>query len=143
MELASVGVIRHIVVYHPDRLMRQPWDLEELLSIADENGIILHGKSGNRDLSDPDDTSRRTQEAMVDRARDGKPHTGARRFGYTPDGMNLFEDEAATVRWICESFLDGMTPHAIAVDLNRRGVPTSQGRRWRLLTVRKPSKLRT
>ena len=82
LELARSGGIRHIVVYHPDRLMRQPWDLEELLKIADEHGIILHGKSGNRDLSDPDDrhylrgevahacrssddTSRRLKDAMV------------------------------------------------------------------------------
>ena len=29
------GDIKHIVCYHPDRLMRQPRDLEELLSISD------------------------------------------------------------------------------------------------------------
>jgi DNA invertase Pin-like site-specific DNA recombinase len=96
LEPARNRGIRHIVVYHPDRLMRQPWDLEELLKIAEEHGIILHGKSGNRDLSDPDDrhylrgevahacrssddTSRRLKDAMVDRARDGKPQTGSRR----------------------------------------------------------------
>ncbi len=95
--------------------MRQPWDLEELLKISEEHGIILHGKASHRDLSDPDDrhylrgevahvcrssddTSRRLQDAMVDRARDGKPQTGARRYGYTKTGMEIVPEEAAIVR---------------------------------------------
>jgi DNA invertase Pin-like site-specific DNA recombinase len=51
------GEIRHVIVYHPDRLMRQPKDLEELLSIADDKRILLHGEANRRDLSDPDDRS--------------------------------------------------------------------------------------
>ncbi|HEX2742957.1 MAG TPA: recombinase family protein [Streptosporangiaceae bacterium] len=154
LELARDGAIRHIVVYHPDRLMRQPWDLEELLKIAEEHGIILHGKSGNRDLSNPDDrhylrgevahacrssddTSRRLKDAMVDRARDGKPQTGSRRYGYAKNGMEIIEHEAEIVRWIFGSFLGGMTPFAIAEDLNERGIPTAQGKRWRIQTVLK------
>ena len=39
IEAARRGEIKHIVCYHPDRLMRQPWDLEELLRISDENGM--------------------------------------------------------------------------------------------------------
>lgn len=152
LELARSGGIRHIVVYHPDRLMRQPWDLEELLKIADEHGIILHGKSGNRDLSDPDDrhylrgevahacrssddTSRRLKDAMVDRARDGKPQTGARRYGYTQTGMEIVPAEAEIVRWIFESFLNGMTPFAITQSLNQRGIPTAQGKGWTMQTI--------
>lgn len=42
---ARRGEIKHIVCYHPDRLMRQPFDLEELLSISDEYGITLYGAS--------------------------------------------------------------------------------------------------
>jgi DNA invertase Pin-like site-specific DNA recombinase len=147
LEIAAAAGVRHVVVYHPDRLMRQPFDLEELLTIADRHGIILHGKSGSRDLSDPDDrhylrgevahacrssddTSRRLKDAMVDRARDGKPHTGARRFGYSADGMSIVPAEAEVIRWVCAAFLDGMTPHGIAADLARRGVPTVRGGRW-------------
>lgn len=152
LKVARDRGIRHIVVYHPDRLMRQPWDLEELLKISEEHGIILHGKASHRDLTDPDDrhylrgevahacrssddTSRRLQDAMVDRARDGKPQTGARRYGYSKNGMDIVEDEAAVVRWMFESFLHGMTPHAISDDLNRRGIPTAQGKRWSIPNV--------
>jgi site-specific DNA recombinase len=147
LQVAANDGVRHIVVYHPDRLMRQPFDLEELLTIADRHGIILHGKSGHRDLSDPDDrhylrgevahacrssddTSRRLKDAMVDRARDGKPHSGMRRFGYSKDGMSIIEPEAEWVRWIFRSYLDGMSPRAISGELTKRNVPAVRADRW-------------
>lgn len=66
--------------------MRQPHDLEQLLHIADEHDITLHGQANRRDLADPDDrfflrievahacrssddTSRRLRDGTVDRAR--------------------------------------------------------------------------
>ena len=49
------GEVSHVIAYHPDRLMRQPADLEELLRLADQNRVTLHGQAGGRDLSDPDD----------------------------------------------------------------------------------------
>jgi site-specific DNA recombinase len=128
--------------------MRQPKDLEELLQISDEHGITLHGEANNRDLSDPDDrfflrievahacrssddTSRRMKAAMVDRARDGLPHNGRHRvYGYTKDGMTIIPEESAIVKWIFESFLSGITPYAIAEDLNRREITTGQGKLW-------------
>src|SRR5579859_7273863 len=35
------GTYDAIVVYHGDRLIRQPWDLEMLLSLASEKGVRL------------------------------------------------------------------------------------------------------
>ena len=35
--------------------MRQPRDLEELLTLSEEQDITLHGQANRRDLSDPDD----------------------------------------------------------------------------------------
>jgi site-specific DNA recombinase len=153
LEAARSEGIRHIVVYHPDRLMRQPRDLEELLAIADEHGITLHGEANHRDLSDPDDrfflrievahacrssddTSRRLKDAMVDRARDGLPHTtSSRSYGYEKNGMSIIPEEAEIVRWIFQSFLDGMTPFLMAADLNHRGVRTSHGQMWTINAV--------
>jgi DNA invertase Pin-like site-specific DNA recombinase len=96
------GKIRHLIAYHPDRLMRQPRDLEELLTISDSNHITLHGEANRRDLSDPDDrfilrievahacrssddTSRRLKDAMDDRAKAGT-HTGRRHERQAEDG---------------------------------------------------------
>jgi site-specific DNA recombinase len=107
---------RHVIVYHPDRLMRQPRDLEELLTIADEHDITLHGQANRRDLSDPDDrfflrievahacrssddTSRRLRDALAGKARDGLPHApGKRRYGYTQNGMEVIAAEAEVIR---------------------------------------------
>ncbi|WP_128803662.1 MULTISPECIES: recombinase family protein [unclassified Streptomyces] len=44
-----------IMTYHGDRLIRQPYDLELLLNIADTRHIPLASVSGVRDLSSPDD----------------------------------------------------------------------------------------
>ena len=64
--------------------MRQPWDLEELLKIADDHGIILHGKSGNRDLSDPDDRHYlRGEVAHACRSSDDTSRRGSRKRWWT------------------------------------------------------------
>jgi DNA invertase Pin-like site-specific DNA recombinase len=55
LEAIRAGRVWHVIVYHPDRLMRQPRDLEELLTLSEERDITLHGQANRRDLSDPDD----------------------------------------------------------------------------------------
>jgi site-specific DNA recombinase len=65
LQAARRGEIKHIVCYHPDRLMRQPRDLEELLSISDEYGITLYGRVNARNQGP------RWQDAAA-------PSTGAR-----------------------------------------------------------------
>ncbi|MFF4771420.1 recombinase family protein [Microtetraspora fusca] len=154
LEVAREAGVRHIITYHPDRLMRQPRDLEELLTIADDHNITLHGEANKRDLSDPDDrfflrievahacrssddTSRRLKSAFEERARDGKPHTGRRSYGYTKDGMAIVPEEAAIVREIFDRYLDGEAPEAITRELNRRGVPTAMGKKWVGASVRR------
>lgn len=153
LEHARDRGFRHIIAYHPDRLMRQPRDLEELLQVSDDQAITLHGEANRRNLSDPDDrfilrievahacrssddTSRRLKSAMEDRAREGKPQGGTRRFGYTMDGMTVVEDEAEIVREIFDRFLKGDGAAPMAHDLNRRGIKTANGKAWSAGTVR-------
>jgi site-specific DNA recombinase len=147
------GEIKHIVCYHPDRLMRQPRDLEELLSISDEYGIILYGRVNARDLQNPDDryalrieiahacrssddTSRRLKDKFQERAEDGYYH-GTRPYGYTKNGMKIIPTEAEVVREIFRRFTNGETPYAIAVDLNARGIHTTKGKAWTETAVRR------
>ncbi len=150
---AREGRIRHVLTYHPDRLMRQPRDLEELLQIADDHDITLHGQANRRDLSDPDDrfflrievahacrssddTSRRLIDSMIDRAKDGRPHTGRRRYGYDKTGTQIVPEEAIIVREIFTRYLDGESPVELAKDLYDRGEKTSEGRHWTAPRVR-------
>ncbi|WP_433893000.1 recombinase family protein [Streptomyces sp. CA-111067] len=94
------GEIDGIIVYHGDRLMRQPYDLEKLISAADSKGLRIASVSGTRDLDNPDDrfilrievaqacresdnTSRRVRRGLEARAADGLTQVGGHRpFGY-------------------------------------------------------------
>ncbi|HET9657050.1 MAG TPA: recombinase family protein [Kineosporiaceae bacterium] len=146
LEAIRAGRVRHVLAYHPDRLMRQPWDLEELLRLADDQRLILHGQANRRDLSNADDrfflrievahackssddTSRRVKSAQEEAAAAGRMHGGPRSFGYGPGGV-LVEDEAKVVREVFGRFLDGDALSVIAADLNRRGVTTATGKAW-------------
>ncbi|MFJ2002196.1 recombinase family protein [Streptomyces chartreusis] len=55
--LAAVeaGEIDGIVVYHGDRMIRQPFDLEKLIALAESKSLRISSPSGTRDLDSPDD----------------------------------------------------------------------------------------
>ncbi|MEH0545424.1 recombinase family protein [Streptomyces sp. B21-105] len=153
LERAQRHEFRHVIAYHPDRLMRQPRDLEELLQVSDEHRITLHGEANRRDLSDPDDrfilrievahacrssddTSRRLKSALKERVENGLPHSGKRRFGYETDGVTIKEDEAEIVREVFDRYLKGQSPSAIALVFHKRGIKTVYGKEWSQGTVR-------
>lgn len=89
-----------LLVYHGDRLIRQPYDLEKLISISDQQGLRVASPSGTRDLDSPDDrfilrieaaqacresdnTSRRVLRALTARRERGLTQVGGRRpFGF-------------------------------------------------------------
>jgi site-specific DNA recombinase len=99
LERARAGKSNGIVVWHTDRLFRQPRDLEKLIDLADK-GFLVASAHGSRDLSDPDDrfilrievahaarssddTSRRIKRRFLTYAEQGKGHIGGpRRFGW-------------------------------------------------------------
>ncbi len=72
--------------------------------------------------------SEKTSAALESRAKAGRP-TGGRAFGYTSQN-ELAEAEAPIVTEIFERYAAGESQHAIARDLNARGVPTPRGRPW-------------
>ncbi|MFE5090585.1 recombinase family protein [Streptomyces sp. NPDC056638] len=106
--LAAVDAreIDSLIVYHGDRLIRQPYDLEKLIGIADSKGIRIASPSGTRSLDNPDDRfvlrieaaqacresdnlSRRLKRKIRANAEDGLAQAGGRRpFGYgVPTGQ--------------------------------------------------------
>lgn len=152
LEAGRRGEIDFIVAYHPDRLMRQPKDLEELLVVATDNHINLVGSANGRDLSNPDDvfilrievahacrssddTSRRVRNALRTKALEGKAHGGRRPFGYTRDN-EILPAEAEIVRDIVRKLLRGESVNSIVDDLNTRSVPTVTGKTWHQSTIR-------
>jgi len=136
-----------VIVWHGDRLMRQPRDLEDLIDIADR-GVQLASPGGERDLSNPDDlfilrietahacrssddTSRRVKRAHLRLAQEGKdPGGGSRPFGYRDDRVSIDPHESALIREAASRTLAGDTVRSICADWNARGVPTVSGRPW-------------
>lgn len=120
-----------IIVYHGDRMVRQPWDLELLLRLADDRQIQLASVSGVRDLTNPDDrfvlrieaaqackssddTSRRVRRGWEARAKSGHPSGGGKRpFGFidltTPDPR-----ESAILAEAADRFLSGESLNSVA-----------------------------
>lgn len=111
------GKLDAIVVYHGDRLLRQPRDLELLLQLAEGKGIRILSVAGTRDLDSADDrfilrieaaqackssddTSRR-KTAQHDRMRrEGRVRSGGRggrAFGYSTDGISLYPADRCDV----------------------------------------------
>ncbi len=141
------GEIDAIVVYHGDRLMRQPWDLEVLLGLADRRRIQLASVTGHRDLSSEEDrfilrietaaacrevasTSRRLKTYYGRRAEEGAVRLGGRggrAFGFEPDGVTVREEDASMLREVAGRVLDGESVGAICRDLNARGFRTTTG----------------
>lgn len=110
----EAGEIDAIIVYHGDRLIRQPYDLERLISIAETKGIRIASVSGTRDLDSPDDrfilrieaaqacresdnTSRRTRRQIAAAVAKGHTRTSGRRpFGYGVQTGTRVRTNAAT-----------------------------------------------
>lgn len=136
-----------IVVYHGDRLIRQPWDLEMLLSLASEKGLRLASPTGTRRLDNADDrfilrieaaqacresdnTSRRTKRAKEAKRAAGVVQIGGTRpFGRNAD-RSVFPAEAEEIEDIFTRILAGEGPTGLWREWVERGVPTVRGGRW-------------
>ncbi|HEX5115151.1 MAG TPA: recombinase family protein [Pseudonocardiaceae bacterium] len=98
LERVKAGESDGIVVWHTDRLFRQPRDLESLIDLGDR-GFLVASAHGTRDLADPDDrfilrievahaarssddTSRRIKRRFETLRSNGELTGGPRAFGF-------------------------------------------------------------
>jgi DNA invertase Pin-like site-specific DNA recombinase len=142
--MIEAGGADRFVIYDPDRLLRDPPQLEHLIDLADQPTATfeIHSVVGELDLRtssgrfiarvlcakaamESDDISRRHKRNNDQKAREGKPH-GARAFGYEPDGMTIREPEAQLLRQAAVDVLAGTSLNAIAKRWNAAGVLTPQ-----------------
>lgn len=144
-----------VVVAHPDRLIRQPRDLEDLLDLARDTGVQLVSAGGDRDLSNPDDvfilrievahacrssddTSRRVRRGHEAAAAAGRPGggTGRRRpYGYETDQLTVRPSERLVVQEAARRILSGETLASVCRDLDERHVPTISGVTWKITVL--------
>ncbi|HTF52210.1 MAG TPA: recombinase family protein [Pseudonocardia sp.] len=129
-------------VYHQDRLMRQPRDLEKLIDLAEFHGSLFASVHGAKDLNDSDDrhylrgqvnaackssddTSRRTKNRNTRLRERGRLTGGPRAFGFPGVDRTATPDDdghrprvaAATVAAERAAILDASKRVAAKVEL--------------------------
>lgn len=145
-----------LVAYHPDRLMRRPFDLERLVNVCTMTGTReVATVAGDTNLGDgdglamlrmlslfsahqSDSASRRIKRKNEERAAAGLPHvTGQRSYGFELDRVTVVESEAIVIRELVSRFLAGDSLISLASWLQAEGIKTATGKNdWRVPTVR-------
>lgn len=152
----SAGSIDGVIVYHLDRLHRQPRELEEFFQVCEAAGVDeLATVTGRIDLANPDgqfqarilgavakkesdDKKRRIARKHEELAAAGKVSGGGTRaYGYANGGRSIRAGEAAVIREAATRFLAGESVRSICIALNERGEPTATGKEWTSQTLRR------
>lgn len=150
------GLVDGVIVYHLDRLHRQPGELEEFFTVCTAAGVDdLATVTGRINLADPDgqfqarilgavakkesdDKSRRIRRKHEELAVAGKVSGGGTRpYGYASDRRTLRPGEAAVIREAATRFLAGESIRSICASLNERGERTVTGAEWTQQTLRR------
>ncbi|MGW6120418.1 recombinase family protein [Nocardia sp. NPDC055165] len=152
--LMKDGGIGTVLAYHQDRLQRSPVELETYVDISDAGKVTTHTVlSGHHDLSTPSGrfqariigaAARYEVEHMIERQRDAKLDAakageylgGQRPYGFEPKRVALRESEAEVIREIARSLIKGASFNSLAIDLNKRAIPTQHGNQWNAANVR-------
>ncbi|MGC5034087.1 recombinase family protein [Streptomyces sp. DT190] len=125
----EAGEIDAVIVYHGDRLIRQPFDLEMLINIAESKGLRIASPSGTRNLDSPDDRfilrieaaqacresdniSRRVTRGVKSRVAKGLPGTagGKRPYGWGVESGTRTKTDRATGETITVPVFDTTQP---------------------------------
>ena len=152
------GGIDLVLADELDRLSRSQWQTPMIYERLEFLGLRLHtiaegeitrlhvGLKGTMNAEQLAATSRKTRDALAKRFRDGQ-NPGGLAYGYAldfvldargdriPGHRRIVPEQAETVVHICEHYAAGRSPHAIAIDLNDRGVPGPRGGRWSASTI--------
>jgi site-specific DNA recombinase len=144
-----------VLFWHPDRLTRQPIEMEAFVALCRKYGVEVAWTGGQFGAGDDDGllllrilaavasdssakTSKRIRRKNDERALAGLPTGGGTRpFGYLDDRVTIDPAEAVLVREAATKVLAGESVRAIATDWNERGIPTAAGRAWTVQTMRR------
>lgn len=138
-----------LIVYHQDRLVRQPRELEEFFDVCDAAGITdMASVSGDFDLSNYEDRtyvrilgaiaqkeshdkSRRIRRKHQELAERGRVSGGGPRpFGYEDDKLTIRSEEAEAIREAASRILAGDSLKSVCRYLDDAGIRTSKGNTW-------------
>lgn len=140
-----------LIVEALDRLSRDQADLAgiykrltffgiEICAVHDGRAdAIIVGLRGLIGQLQREDGAKKVRRGMAGVVRSGR-HAGGRAYGYRPveakpGELVIDEAEAGIVRLIFEQYAEGITPRAIAAELNRQHIPPPRGMRWNGSTI--------
>lgn len=109
------------------------FEKENINTLAEKSEVLLTILSSIAQ-GESEDFSGNNRWSIEKRFRDGTYSIGTPAYGYRNDengNLVIEEEKAETVRWIFESYLNGLGVYLIAKELNQRGVPTIRaGEKW-------------
>ncbi len=126
IELASTTTLRWIEITNG-----KVYDLRTAAGVAELIAEV------NKAAFETGNLSERVKRATRAKAKEGRFHGGMRPYGYEKDGATVRADEAMVIRECIQRILDGQPIKTIVRILNKREVPTSNGKLWT------PSKLKS
>jgi site-specific DNA recombinase len=151
----SGGAVDAVVVWHLDRLHRQPRELEAFLDVCDAAQVKhLASVTGDVDLGTDDgrfmarilgavarkasdDMSRRISRKNLESALAGKPAGAGKRYGYQADRATIEPTEAGVIREAAARVIAGDSLRSVAGDLTERGYLSATGKAWSLQSLRR------
>jgi site-specific DNA recombinase len=143
-----------ILSWKLDRLLRRPRELERLLHLCETSGARIATLQDGIDTStnfgevmprmlsifaemESKNISIRQRSKAAEIAKAGRHHGGGTRpFGLSADWRRTRPKEAAIIHEAAARILAGEPLRSVAMDLNRRSIPTSTGGQWRAETLR-------
>lgn len=142
-----------VFVYHNDRLIRQPMELELWIRAAPDTSVYS-AISGEYDLSsvdgraiarilgaiaakDSEHQSKRMKDKKRELAERGLPLGGPRPFGFEADGITVREDEAEAIKAGVRAILQGKSLNSVCRKWAADGLETARaGNHFKATTVR-------
>jgi site-specific DNA recombinase len=156
LEDIRTGIVEAVVVWHQDRLVRHPKELEEFFEICDAAGVRdMATVTGDVDLGnddgrfharilgavarkESDDKSRRIRRKIEELAKEGRRSGGGTRpFGFQADRVSINREEAKLVQEAAARVLAGESLRGICRDWTRRDIPTVTGVPWTPIVVKR------
>lgn len=148
LAVMASGGVDVVVMWHQDRLTRNPMELEQVMEIARSGGIPFVTPDTEVDLvsrdgrfqarivgavaaNESDAKSERIRRKHLQLAADGKVSGGGwRPFGYEKDRKTIRESEALPIRDAARRLVAGESQGSILRDWAAQGILTTAGNAW-------------
>jgi DNA invertase Pin-like site-specific DNA recombinase len=144
----KAGNVQAVIAWKPDRLHRNPGELNTFMELALSRGVALALVSGELDLAtsggklmarihsdvdtySSDVASERVLRAMVANGEAGKPHGGPRPYGFLQDRVTHDPHEVAAILGVTGRLLAGASLRSQCLLLN------ASGARWESSTLKR------